>query len=51
MKGLPSSTLEMCANSRAGYCTVKLAAVVLAPPAVVTVMGPLVAPPGTVAHT
>jgi len=33
------------------YFTVKLAAVVLVPPGVVTVIGPLVAPSGTVAQT
>ena len=33
------------------HFTVKLAAVALVPPGVVTAMGPLVAPPGTVAQT
>jgi hypothetical protein len=33
------------------YCTTKLAAVVLLPPGVTTVMGPVVAPAGTMAYT
>lgn len=33
------------------YSTVKLASVVYVPPGVVTVMGPVVAAAGTVAHT
>ena len=41
---------EWCAvASLRGYCTVKLFAVVVTPPALVTEMGPDVAPAGTVA--
>jgi hypothetical protein len=39
------------ADSSWDYWTVELAAVVLTPPGVVTVIGPLMAPVGTVAHT
>ena len=34
-----------------GYSTVKAASVVCVPPGVATVIGPVVAPAGTVAHT
>ena len=42
---------DRLANKVADYCTVKLAVVVELPPGVVTVIGPLVAPDGTVANT
>ena len=44
-------TADIRAFASIGYWTAKLAAVVLVPPGVVTVIGPLVAPSGTVAMT
>jgi hypothetical protein len=43
--------MDVVVPGSSGYLTVKLAVVVLVPPGVVTVIGPVVAPAGTLAHT